>query len=291
MKLRRLPWLVSIACAVASQAAEIARGQAHPLTLMQWSYPACDCEGDSACDLPPIFEPIATDRPHFTKVPSVVGLGVLQLETGYTYGHESGRGNDFHDIHSFPEALVRVGALAEWLEFRFGWTWVEQRSRTHDSSDASDPEIGVKIALTPQEQFLPESAVVIHAALGSDLFDTSPSLDGFDPGADFLYSWELSEAVSTGGATQFHRRHAGRAYTEFSQSWILERSFTDEIEGYGEWFMLAPDGADFLHTQHYADGGILYQFTPNVQCDVSAGCGLNDAALDFFVGAGFSIRR
>ena len=88
-----------------------------PLTLMQWSY------GDGA-DFDDAYRPIETDRPYFTKSASVVGLGQWQLETGYTYA-ENGR----QKYQTFPEAVLRVGALAEWFEFRLGWTWIDHERR------------------------------------------------------------------------------------------------------------------------------------------------------------------
>ena len=84
-----------------------------PLTLMQWSY------GDGA-DGDVLHRPLESDRPYFTKSASVVGRDTWQLETGYVYGRESYNGE--HTFHSFPEANLRFGVLAEWFEVRVGWT-------------------------------------------------------------------------------------------------------------------------------------------------------------------------
>ncbi|MBL8851755.1 MAG: transporter [Planctomycetaceae bacterium] len=50
------------------------------------------------------------------------------------------------------------------------------------------------------------------------------------------------------------------------------------------------NGADSDRTQHYFDGGFTVKLTPDVQCDIRAGNGLNDAADDYFIGTGLSWR-
>ena len=53
---------------------------------------------------------------------------------------------------------------------------------------------------------------------------------------------------------------------------------------------LIPSGANIAHTEHYFNGGFTYLINNDVQFDVRAGTGLNNAADDFFVGTGLSIR-
>jgi len=59
---------------------------------------------------------------------------------------------------------------------------------------------------------------------------------------------------------------------------------------YTEWFAVFPDSADTQQTEHYFNGGFTYLISNDIQWDVRAGTGLNDAADDFFVGTGVSIR-
>src|SRR5262245_38321981 len=68
-------------------------------TLMQWSY------GTSFEGGPDVYEPLVTDRPDFTEASVTVGYGVAQLETGYTFFHDS-EGGDRTRSHSFPETLL-----------------------------------------------------------------------------------------------------------------------------------------------------------------------------------------
>lgn len=48
--------------------------------------------------------------------------------------------------------------------------------------------------------------------------------------------------------------------------------------------------ADTVETQHYTDGGFTYKLTDDIQWDIRAGLGRNDAAADYFVGTGLSVR-
>ena len=41
---------------------------------------------------------------------------------------------------------------------------------------------------------------------------------------------------------------------------------------------------------HYINGGFTYLITNDIQWDIRAGAGLNDAAEDYFIGTGLSIR-
>ena len=59
---------------------------------------------------------------------------------------------------------------------------------------------------------------------------------------------------------------------------------------YTEWFAFIPSGADTARTEHYFNGGFSYLISNDIQFDIRAGVGLNDAADDYFLGTGFSIR-
>jgi len=263
-----------------------------PMTLMQWSY------GDGADFADPVGGSIETDRPYFTKSASVVGRDTLQLETGYTFAHDSENGRQ-HTFHTFPEALLRVGAFAEWLEFRVGWTWLEHDTNTNsrDQSGSSDPDVGIKIALAPQDAIMPETALLIDSNLPSTSLEISPSTKDMAVGASLIYRWELGGGYEAGGSSEFRREfgyvwpYRDYPFLQYSQSWILEKAFNDSVTGYGEWFMIVPDHVARAETQHYLDGGVLYLLTENIQLDTSAGIGLTSEATDVFAGFGFSFRR
>ncbi len=253
-------------------------------TLFQWSY------GTSFSGGPDLEEPLVTDRPDFTEASVTVGRGVLQIETGYTYSFDD-NGVSESISHSYPETLFRYGFLTEWLEFRIGQNFASQDDGAISNSGAEDLYVGLKLALTPQEGLLPEMAIIPQMTVpNGDSFFTA---DQVLPGANWLYSWDLNDFVSTAGSTQFNSSVddvSGDDYTEWAQSWTVGYSLSDKVGAYAEWFAFFPHSAETARPQHYGNGGFTYLISDNVQWDIRVGVGLNDAANDYFVGTGLSIR-
>jgi Putative MetA-pathway of phenol degradation len=252
-----------------------------PGTLFSWSE-----DGEVAG----LDEPIVTDRPDFTEASSVVGRGVIQLETGYTYSRDSQGSVRTHE-HSIGEPLLRVGAFRDWLELRLGWNYAAEdiSGATHDGGE--DLYLGCKIGLTPQAGFLPEVAIVPQMTVptGANSFTSSATL----PGCNVLYGWDLSDSLATGGSTQFNRAvdgGSGSEYTEWAQSWTIGYSLSERLGAYTEWYALFPDNAETDPVQHYFNGGFTFLVNDDVQWDIRSGVGLNESANDFFVGTGLSFR-
>lgn len=259
-----------------------------PGTLFQWSY------GNSFEGGPPGYdEPLVTDRPDFTEASTTVGLGVAQLEMGYTYSYDSDDGVSTRG-QTYPEPLLRYGIYADWLELRLGWTYVEERVvaggvRSH-VSDSAEIYAGLKIALTPQECCLPEMALIPQMLIpaGGDI-----SADEVLPGVNWIYAWELSDNISTAGSSQINRAldtATNEPYMSFAQSWTVGYSLTEQLGAYTEWFAIIPTGADTDPTVHFFNGGFTYLLNNNLQYDIRAGVGLNKAADDYFAGTGVSMR-
>lgn len=256
-------------------------------TLFQWSY------GTSFSGGPSLDEPLVTDRPDFTEASATVGRGIAQIEFGYTYTYNNDAGVRVQS-QSFGEPLLRYGILADWLEFRLAFFPVEDRTTTAGVSNSTGGieawYTGFKIALTPQEGILPAMALIPQIILrtGSGAF-TSNSLQ---PGLNWVYSWQLNDFISTAGSTQGNRRidDTGDAYLGMAQSWTVGYSLSDKLGGYTEWFAFFPSGAATARTEHYGDAGFSYLISNNMQFDIRAGVGLNDAARDYFFGTGLSVR-
>jgi hypothetical protein len=258
-------------------------------TLFKWSY------GDGGEGGPNLDEPLITDRPDTTESSSTVGMGVVQLEAGYTYTYDSDDDGSLKS-HSFPETLLRVGVLADWLELRFDWNYLEETTTEFGvsrdvASGSEDMGVGIKLGLTGQEGILPEMALIADMTVptGSNEFTADDAL----PGATWCYGWGINDWLETGAITGFGRALddvTGEPYLEVTQSWTVNMSLGERVGSYAEWFGFIPDGADTNHTEHYFNGGFTLLITDNLQLDVRAGVGLNDAADDFFAGSGFAIR-
>ncbi len=257
-----------------------------PGTLFRWSYG--DAEGG-----PDLDAPLVTDRPDFTEASSTVGLGVLQIETGYTFTEDRNGGMTSRE-HSIGEPLFRYGVFANWLEFRVAVfpldTEMSGGGMTTRASGVDDLYLGFKIGLTPQDGILPEMTLLPQMTVpsGSNAFTSDEVLAG----VNWLYSWEVTEDVSIAGSTQFNRAKddVGESYIEFSQSASAAFTLTEDFGAYTEWFAHFPTGAEMAPVEHYFNGGFTWLLNNDVQFDIRAGTGLNSAAADFFTGLGVSIR-
>lgn len=242
-------------------------------TLFQWS--------PSVTGGPDLSAPLITDRPDFTEATVTVGKGIAQIEFGYTY-IDTGDS----DTHSLGEPLLRYGILAEWLELRLGIFPLEENGE----SGFSDLYFGFKIALTPQDGLLPEMALIpqTFAPTGSNAFTS----DGWQPGVNWIYGWEINDSLSTAGSTQINRRFedSGDDFLRLAQSWTVALSLTEKVGAYTEWFALFPLESGAAENEHYINGGLTYLINNDMQFDVRVGWGLNEAAEDFFAGAGLSVR-
>ena len=260
-----------------------------PGTLFQWSY------GNSFSGGPDLNEPLVTDRPDFTEASTTVGRGVAQLEMGYTYVYQNSGGTSTR-TSSIGEPLLRYGILEDWLEFRIQVFPIEQRTVMPGTSNTTagmeDMYLGMKVGLTPQEEWLPEMALIpqMFVPAGAEAFTREQVL----PGVNWIYAWEINDSISTAGSTQINRAvddTTMHAYILLAQSWTIAYSLTDTLGAYTEWFALIRSSANTDQTKHFVNGGFTYLISDDIQFDVRAGMGLNNAADgDYFLGTGLSIR-
>jgi hypothetical protein len=294
--MRRAVFLSAIVGAV-SFSATIADAQMFPLlsggyggpkTLMHWA------------DVPPPEEDddpnprIITDRPHFAEAATTVGLGRMQIETGYTYFYDDNAGTQVK-THSYPETLLRLGVFREWFEFRFAYNYLSEQSTTGATNIAidgfDDIYVGAKVALTEQVGYLPELTIFPQARVptGSSNFTQNEVL----PGMNFVYAWMLTEKLELEANSNINRRRddgLDHYYTEWFQTVNFEYDLCRKMMLFNEFVLIWPNGALAAQTQYYEHAGFHYFFLPNLQLDVHAGVGLNQAADNFFGGSGLSWR-
>src|SRR5262245_41243866 len=253
-------------------------------------------------------KPIETDRPDFTEASSTVGKGRIQLEAGYTFTRDRDAGSRLSS-HSFPEALFRIGLFADWFELRIGQNFGDTRmtssgpgnpalglppvAGTEFLNGAEDLYLGVKLALTEQKKYLPETALILQTTVPTGADELSA--DELLPGINFLFGWDVIEdCLSAGGSLQANRAldDLEHFYVEVAQSFTLGYRLSKKLGAYTEWFAFFPAGSIDPETgpEHYFDGGFTYLVNDNFQLDIRAGVGLNDHADDFFAGAGFAVR-
>ena len=253
-------------------------------SLFQWSV------DPSGGELAGLDEPLVTDRPDFTEASSVVGLGVLQIESGYTYTYNDDAEARINEVqHSYPEMLFRYGMLANWFELRVGFNFGDADVNGVPTAGSEDLYLGAKIGLTPQLGLRPEMAIIPQMLIPLD----DGSGEEVSGGLNWLYGWDLNDRFSTAGSTQFNRAVDGESlsgYTEWAQSWTVGYGLTERLSGYTEYFGFYPTGAESEVPLHFVNTGFAYLVGDNVQWDVRYGVGLNDEADDYFVGTGLTVR-
>jgi len=240
---------------------------------------------------------IDPDRPHLPEAVTTVGIGRAVLESGYDYTQ---RGSFFS--HSYPEALLRVGVLAEWFELRIGQNVLTEQQAVDGLkttvTGAQDMYVGFKVALTEQKQYLPAVAVIPQATLPTG--SRSETAGKVLPGLNVDCAWEVIEklfSVETVVATNRvlnddHNAQLHGTHLEVTTGLTFVVSATRQLEVFAEWDAFYPvtgSGRD-SQPRDYAVGGLVYFFTNNFEMDVRAGVGLNRSANDFLVGTGLAVR-
>jgi hypothetical protein len=113
---------------------------------------------------------LLTDRPGFTSPSGVVGSGVLQFETGFTFELASHDGTRSQTL-SGPQELIRFG-LTDALEVRVAsdvYLWQSLRSGTVNGSaqGPSDSIVSAKLRVLRQHALLPELSITGGISLPS----------------------------------------------------------------------------------------------------------------------------
>jgi hypothetical protein len=232
-----------------------------------------------------------SDRPSFTPNSTTLGKNIFQVETGYLYTREASVGEPTINSHQLPETQLRWGVLADWLEFRMSQAFLGQEEAGVYLNGASDTQVGLSLALTSQQGFLPESAFipVLFIPSGSS-WATDGSTRG---GAALSYSWGFLEDWTLGASTQMYSEvdsETAEAFLATYQSCYLKKQLGEKTSVFGEWYASFPHNATSEVPSHFLDTGILILLKENLQWDARVGTGLSETEPEFFVGTGLSIR-
>jgi hypothetical protein len=148
----------------------------------------------------------------------------------------------------------------------------------------------MKLALTQQAGVLPEMALTPQLTIPTS--GNASTTGAAWPGLNWLYSWEVTERLSLAGSTQGNAvaDDTGEEHLVMIQSAVLGWAITEPLGTCIEWFGLFPSGAATAKPEHYLDTCLKYLVTDDIQLDIRFGLGLNEAAADYFTGAGVTVR-
>lgn len=240
----------------------------------------------------PARDRIDPDRPHFPEAATAAGVGRLVLEGGVTSSSKSGE----HATLTAPESLLRVGAFADWFELRVGQSFTRQQQTdaglTSETSGLQDLYLGTKVVLTAQKGWLPAMALIPQMTVPTGTPAVSAGV--VLPGVNFDLAWEVIEdriGIEIVIANNQMKDSLGAIRHELATGLTGTFQATRSLELFAEWDAYYDFGGLASTTpRHYAVGGLVWFLSNAVAVDARAGVGLNGAADDYLVGAGFAVR-
>ncbi len=221
--------------------------------------------------------PIATDRPAVTDSSVVVPAGSLQFENGFTETENQGQ-----QTFDGPETLLRFGLLST-TELRL--TVPDYFGLPGVGSGFGDLAIGMKQQLGGMPVGFDVSLVVsLSLPTGAHAF----SSHGYDPFVELPWSRSVSSNWTAAGmfSVYFPTQIGGRNVTGES-TFLMDRQLTKPWDAFVEYVGDFPERGGPRHLIHV---GTAFKPTPHQQLDLHAGFGLSPAAVDHFIGVGYSFR-
>jgi len=227
------------------------------------------------------IQPIATDRPAITDSSDAVHSGYLVFENGFAETR-----NQKQNSFDFPETLARFG-LTDKTELRLNVPDYFQNSNTGSGfgSGWGDLSLGVKQQLLTKEEGFDASLVVaLSCPTGAKII----SSHGYDPTLQLPWSRGISKNWTAAGMFSLSWPTEGARRNLTGQvSALVDRQITtvwDAFIEYGGWYPHRGGPEHVLHT------GASYKIRSNQQLDFHFGVGLSSAAVDHFVGFGYSFQ-
>jgi len=224
--------------------------------------------------------PIVTDRPTFTNSSIVVPAGSFQAENGFLDTDRQGQ-----DIVDGPETLLRFGVTAK-TELRF--TAPDYYYGLNGSgSGFGDLAVGVKQQLGPTPGGFDVSATLF---LSLPTGAVSVSSGGYDPGLQVAWSHGLPSKWTAAGMFSLYAPTEGASRDVTGEStFLLDRLLAPPWDLIVEYVGDFPERGGTRQLLHFATE-LRIGKRQQQQLDFHYGVGLSSAAVDHFVGVGYSFR-
>lgn len=240
-------------------------------------------------------EEIETDRDSFTPATTVVGRGRTLVESSYSFIDNRGSA----DSHSFPELLTRVG-LTENIELRVGWNYEIGGGGSVSSSGSTGEEeplgngkteegsllYGLKFAMTKQDRWLPQSALIVHATTPTAGPETATQFNtGYVLGWKLSHDWTLDAAMRYSAASE-----EGDHFNLWAPSVVLKMPIREKWTTHVEYFGIFTEHRENERNAQYFSPGIHYLLTPDFEVGIRVGWGLNKDSANFLSNIGAGVR-
>lgn len=229
-------------------------------------------------------EKIDTDRPDQTESAVLVPKKWMQLEFGIS--RQENKPGEYEFQH--PTLLSKYG-ISKRVELRMITTLTTNSFYNGPSkqkeSGLEPVELGAKIALWEEKKWMPKTSLIVHVAI--------PKLASTDfrsdkPAPDFRFTMQnsitdnIALGYNLGAEWDGHGNKATWIYT-FAPGFNIGKKWYGYIEAFG--FISKQN-----EPENSIDGGIAWYVTPDLKLDLSSGFGISQAAPDWYVAFGWSVR-
>ena len=236
--------------------------------------------GQDHAPSPDTTGPISTDRPAVTDSSVVVPAGSLQVENGFLE-----TSSQRQSVIDAPESLVRFG-LAKRTELRFTVPDYFHNLTTGDGggSGFGDVAIGVKQQFGPTHGFDVSAIAFLSLPTGAN----GVSSGGYDPGLQVPWSRALSANWTAAGMFSVYWPTQGLTRNVTGEAtFLFDRQLAKPWDAFVEYAGDFPEAGGPRHLLHI---GTALKLAKQHQIDFHVGVGLSSAAVDHFIGAGYSFR-
>ena len=225
---------------------------------------------------------IITDRPDQTESSSTVGLGNLQIESGFLIGFEGDEGHSVRQILA-PTTLFRYG-ITDGIELRLVNQFESLKFQDETFRGISDLEIGTKFEIFKTKESGTEVAFLSHLIVPTGAKELTS--DEFGTVNKLSISHELSDNIGLGYNIGYNYFGTGKG--DLTYSIALGIGVNDKvgiyIEPYG-------DIVDFEEWIANADAGFTYLVNEQLQLDFSFGAGITQRMNYLSVGVSWLILK
>lgn len=232
--------------------------------------------GSAYADAGDSSSPIATDRPAVTASSVAVPAGSLQAENGFAE-------TSIPEQRTFdgPETLLRFGVASK-TEVRL--VAPNYFGQVGAASGFGDVAIGMKRQLGPAAGFDVSLIFSLSMPSGAEAF----SSHGYDPSVQLPWSRALPRNWTMAGMFSVYWPTVnGRRNTTGETAFLFDRQLTKPWDAFVEYVGDFPEQGGPRHLLHF---GTAYKASSRQQIDFHIGVGLSSAAVDHFIGIGYSFR-
>ena len=221
---------------------------------------------------------LVADRPGFANSPISMQKSAIQIEGGGTWSQISG-----YNMLSGPEILARVGVFNK-VEFRATLpNYIDVENS--DASGLADITLGAKIQLMETGSDW-QMAVIAQASIPTG--DKYLTADRVEP--EII----LTASTSIGGSATLGLQGGLKSVEvvdqnkmQYNGTLVVSAPVSATISAFGELHLIKRPEFDADYVAHF---GLALSVSDNLLLDIHGGSGLNERAVDMFMGVGASVR-